>query len=163
MLSVQALAAMGLGAIAGVTGVVIDNVKVAGLGLAAVSFGALEWLFRKRGVHPGRIGFDPDLDKRVPIADVLARHRLNVAWLRERGHVPPKTYDMDSFLFAQQRFYAHPAVHYEFEESMRVLLGAKLVPMAIVVPLAYVQGFAHPAPWAALLAVNLWQLARRRL
>ncbi len=94
-----------------------------------------------------------DLDLRIPLAETLARHRLNVSRLLAQGQQPPVRFDADEFLPTQQRYYAHPRLRRQYQSSMAWLLRAKLIVLAPLPGVLFAQlGFRSALPWAALLA-----------
>jgi hypothetical protein len=105
-----------------------------------------------RGPEPQR----GDLDLRMPLAETLARHRLNVNLLIADGQQLPTVFDGEEFTASQERYYRHPRLRRLHQASMGTLLLAKLL---ILAPLPafffYRLGAHHPLPWSILLIEGL--------
>jgi len=97
-----------------------------------------------------------DLDLRIPLAETLARHRLNVNQLIAEGQQPPAVFDGDEFLATQQRYYRHPRLRRQQRCTMCTLLLAKLIVLAPLPAIFFcILGVRDPLPWSVLLVEGL--------
>jgi hypothetical protein len=97
-----------------------------------------------------------DLHVRIPLAETLARHRLNVNRLLAQGQQPPAGFDAHKFIAAQQRYHAHPHLRREYRSSMSWLFRAKLIVLAPLPGLLFARlGFQSDLPWSALLVEGI--------
>jgi hypothetical protein len=123
-------------------------------GLAVI--GAL-LLIRPQGAAPRRPVRQPvDLDLRVPLAEALARHRLNVKRLIAQGQQLPAVFDGDEFIATQQRYHRHPRLRRQWQSSMRTLLWTKLIVLAPLPTVLFCSLGVHDlVPWSVLLVEGL--------
>ncbi len=97
-----------------------------------------------------------DLDLRIPLAETLARHRLNVNRLIAQGQQLPVTFDGQEFLASQRRYYGHPRLRRQHQSTMWTLLLTKLFVLAPLPAIFfYRQGVHDPLPWGVLFAEGL--------
>ena len=124
--------------------------------LCAAVIGALLQNRLQRAV-PRRPEQQPDdLDLRVPLAETLARHRLNVNRLTAQGQQPPAVFDGDEFIATQQRYHRHPRLRMLFQYSMGGLLVVKLIVLAPLPAIFFARlGVRDPLPWGVLLVEGL--------
>ena len=93
---------------------------------------------------------------RVPLAETLERHRLNVNRLIAEGQQLPAVFDGDEFLATQQRYYRHPRLRMKRLSSMGTLLFVKLIGLAPLPAIFFSnRGVRDPLPWGVLLAEGL--------
>jgi hypothetical protein len=113
--------------------------------------------FRRQDAEPRCPAQEPvDLDLRMPLAETLARHRLNVNRLIAQGQQLPAVFDGDEFLATQQRYYRHPRLRRQFQSSMWILLLGKLIVLAPLPAIFfYSLGAGDPLPWSILLVEGL--------
>ncbi len=98
----------------------------------------------------------PDLNLRIPLAETLARHRLNVNRLLAQGQQPPAVFDGEEFIATQQRYYRHPRLRRQRQASMASLLLVKLMVLAPLPTILFCSlGVADPLPWGVLLVEGL--------
>jgi hypothetical protein len=103
-----------------------------------------------------------DLDLRMPLAEMLARHRLNVNLLMTDGQQLPAVFDGEEFLASQKRYYHHPRLRRLHQASMGTLLLAKLIILAPLPAIFFWRlGGHHPLPWNILLIEGLVGLYQR--
>jgi hypothetical protein len=103
-----------------------------------------------------------DLNLRIPLAETLARHRLNVNRLLAQGQQAPARFDADEFIAMQQRYYAHPRLRHQFQSSMAWLLRGKLIVLAVLPGVLFARlGLGSALPWGALLVEGLLGLFLR--
>jgi hypothetical protein len=123
----------------------------------AVLIGALLQIRRPQEAAPRCLARQSvDLDSRIPLAETLARHRLNVIRLIAEGQQPPAVFDAHEFLATQQRYYRHPKLRLQLQLSMMTLLLVKLVVLAPLPAIFfYSLGAGDPLPWSVLLAEGL--------
>jgi hypothetical protein len=97
-----------------------------------------------------------DLDLRIPLAETLARHRLNVNRLISVGQELPAVFDGEEFIATQLRYHRHPTLTRVFRSTMLALL---LMQMSVLAPLpailVYIRGADDPLPWAVLFVEGL--------
>jgi hypothetical protein len=112
---------------------------------------------RPQGAAPRRPVRQPmDLDLRIPLAETLARHRLNVNRLIAEGQQLPAVFDGDEFLATQQRYYRHPRLRRQRQSTMWRLLQVKLIVVAPLPAIFFCSlGVHDPLPWSALLVEGL--------
>lgn len=97
-----------------------------------------------------------DLELRIPLAETLARHRLNVNRLIEQGQQLPAALDEHEFLATQQRYYRHPRLRRLMQSSMGTLLLLKLIALAPLPAIFFSRlGVHDPLPWSILLVEGL--------
>jgi hypothetical protein len=97
-----------------------------------------------------------NLELRVPLAETLGRHRLNVNLLIAEGQQLPAAFDGEEFLVAQKRYCRHPRLRMQHVSAMATLLVAKLIVLAPLPTLFFWSlGGRHPLPWGVLLAEGL--------
>ncbi len=97
-----------------------------------------------------------DLDLRIPLAETLARHRLNVNRLLAQGQQLPAVFDAHEFLATQQRYYRHPTLRSQLQSAMCILLLGKMMLLApLPAILFYSLGAGDPLPWSLLLVEGL--------
>jgi hypothetical protein len=97
-----------------------------------------------------------ELDLRIPLAETLARHRLNVNRLLAEGQQLPAVFDGEEFLATQQRYYRHPRLRRQRQSTMGTLLLCKLIVLApLPAILFYSLGVHDPLPWSVLLIEGL--------
>jgi hypothetical protein len=106
--------------------------------------------------RPRREPRSEDLDVRIPLAETLARHRLNVDRLLAQGQQAPARFDADEFIYTQQRYHAHPRLRSQHQSSMAWLLRAKLIVLALLPGVLFARlGFQSALPWSALLVEGI--------
>jgi hypothetical protein len=110
-----------------------------------------------RGAASRRRAHKPeDLDLRMPLWQVLARHRLNVNQLLAQGQRLPAYFDGEEFLASLKRYYRHPTLRRRRQSSMVTLLAVKLIVIAPVPAVCFsIMGVGDPLPWGVLLAEGL--------
>jgi hypothetical protein len=97
-----------------------------------------------------------DLDLRIPLAETLARHRLNVDRLIAQGQQLPVAFDAAEFLATQQRYHRHPRLRREYQSAMLILLLMKLIVLAPLPAIFFWNLGVHDAlPWGVLLVEGL--------
>jgi hypothetical protein len=105
---------------------------------------------------PRRTPRSDDLDLRIPLAETLARHRLNVNRLLAQGQQPPARFDADEFIATQERYHAHPRLRRQYQSSMSWLLRGKLIVLALLPGVLFAHlGFQSALPWGALLVEGI--------
>jgi hypothetical protein len=93
---------------------------------------------------------------RVPLAETLARHRLNVSRLIAQGQQLPAVFDADEFIATQQRYHRHPRLARQVRSSMGILLLGKLAVLAPLPAICFwIRGIGDPLPWSVLLIEGL--------
>jgi hypothetical protein len=112
---------------------------------------------RPQPVAPRRPETQPlDLDLRIPLAQTLATHRLNVGRLLAQGQQLPAVFDGDEFLAMQLRYYRHPRLRRQHQSSMWILLLTKLIVLAPLPAILFCTlGVGDPLPWSVLLVEGL--------
>jgi hypothetical protein len=97
-----------------------------------------------------------DLDLRIPLAETLARHRLNMNRLLAQGQQLPASFDGQEFLATQHRYYRHPRLRGEHQLAMSMLLVSKLIVLAPLPAIFFCSlGADDPLPWSILFAEGL--------
>jgi hypothetical protein len=97
-----------------------------------------------------------DLDLRIPLAETLARHRLNVNRLIAGGQELPPVFNAEEFVATQLRYHRHPRLRRAFQSAMLALLLMKLSVLApLPAILLYTRGADDPLPWTVLLVEGL--------
>jgi hypothetical protein len=97
-----------------------------------------------------------DLDVRIPLAETLARHRLNVNRFLAQGQQLPAVFDGDEFIATQKRYHRHPRLRRQWQTSMGTLLGGKLILLAPLPTIFFCSlGVHDPLPWSILLVEGL--------
>jgi hypothetical protein len=126
-----------------------------------VVLGALTYV-RPVASAPRRERQPEDLALRIPLAETLARHRLNVDRLLAQGQRTPARFDADEFIATQQRYYAHPRLRRQRRSSMASLLQTKLITLGLLPGILFVYwGFDSVIPWSVLLAEGIFGLFLR--
>jgi hypothetical protein len=112
---------------------------------------------RPRGAAPScPVRQAVDLDLRIPLAETLARHRLNVNRLIAEGQQLPAVFDDNEFIATQQRYYRHPRLRRQRQSSMWTLLLGKLIILAPLPTILFCSlGVRDPLPWSVLLVEGL--------
>jgi hypothetical protein len=127
----------------------------------AIILGALSYV-RPLVNSPRRASGLEDLGVRIPLAETLARHRLNVNRLLAQGQQPPAGFDAHEFVATQQRHHAHPRLRREYRSAMSWLLWANLIVQAPLPGLLFARlGFQSALPWGALLVEGILGLFLR--
>jgi hypothetical protein len=118
---------------------------------------------RPQGAAPRRPVRQPaDLDLRIPLAETLARHRLNVNRLIAQGQQVPSAFDGNEFIATQQRYHRHPRLRRQWQSSMWTLLLSKLTVLAPLPTIFFCSlGVRDPLPWSVLLVEGLVGLSLR--
>jgi hypothetical protein len=103
-----------------------------------------------------------DLDLRIPLAETLARHRLNVNRLIAEGQRLPATFDGEEFLATQRRYYGHPRLRRQRQSTRANLLLVKLIVLAPLPSIFFCRlGMQDPLPWSVLLVEGVMGLNLR--
>jgi hypothetical protein len=112
---------------------------------------------RPQDAPPRRPARQPvDLDLRIPLAETLARHRLNVNRLLAQGQQLPAVFDGNEFIATQQRYYRHPRLRRQRQSTMWTLLRVKLIMLAPLPTIFFCSlGVRDPLPWSVLLVEGL--------
>jgi hypothetical protein len=138
-----------------------DQLVTVRLICGAIIPGALSYV-RPVAEGPRRESHVDDLRVRIPLADTLARHRLNVNRLLAQGQQLPAGFDAHEFIATQQRYHAHPRLRRQYRSSMSWLLRAKLIVLAPLPGALFAyHGFQSALPWGALLAEGIIGLLLR--
>jgi hypothetical protein len=97
-----------------------------------------------------------DLDTRIPLGEMLVRHRTNVKLLITEGQLLPAVFDGEEFLATERRYNRHPRLRIQYASAMSALLLAQLTMLAPVPAIFFYRlGARHPLPWTVLLAEGL--------
>jgi len=129
-------------------------------GLAVLS--TLFQIRLRRAAPPSPARQPRDLDLRIPLAETLARHRLNVNRLIAEGQQLPAVFDGEEFIATQQRYYRHPRLRRQHQLSMGTLLLGKLIVLApLPAVFFYSLGVRDPLPWSVLLVEGVMGLNLR--
>jgi hypothetical protein len=97
-----------------------------------------------------------DLDLRIPLAETLARHRLNVNRFIAQRQQLPAVFDGEEFIATQQRYYRHPRLRRQRQSTMWTLLLSKLMVLAPLPTIFFCSlGVRDPLPWGILLVEGL--------
>ena len=120
-------------------------------GLAVI--GALLQFLLRRPVPPRPARQPDDLDLRIPLAETLAKHRLNVSRLIAQGQQLPAFFNSHEFIATQQRYYYHPRFRGQLQW---MLLACKLLVLAPLPAIFFYRlGAGDPLPWSVLLVEGL--------